>query len=99
MIRMYARRFTGGRWPAIRSDEQLACAEVARLVHRFVDDEIDDPVVVDALIAHVDECAPCNWERETLRTIKATLAARRVDPSAGSVERLRAFGASLMRDG
>jgi hypothetical protein len=98
MIRMYVRRLTRGRWPAIRQDEHLACVEVARLVHRFVDDEIEDPVVVGALIAHVDVCAPCNWERETLRTIKATLAARRVDPSAESVERLRAYGASLMRE-
>jgi hypothetical protein len=98
MIRMYARRLTGGRWPAIRPDEHLDCVEAARLVHRFVDDEIDDPVVVDALITHVDVCAPCNWERETLRTIKATLAARRVDPPAESVDRLRAYGASLMQE-
>jgi hypothetical protein len=99
MIRMYARRLTGGRWPAIRPDEALTCAEVAHLLHRFVDDEIDDPVVVDALIAHVDVCAPCDWERATIRTIKATLAAKRVDPPVESVERLRAYCASLMQDG
>ena len=98
MIRMYARRLTGGRWPAIRQHEQLSCAEVARLVQRFVDDEIEDPVVVDALIAHVDACAPCDWERETLTTIKSALAARRVDPPAASVDRLRAYGASLMQE-
>jgi hypothetical protein len=98
MIRMYARRLTGGRWPAIRPGEDLTCAEFARLVQRFVDDEIDDGAVVEAMVAHVDVCAPCDWERETLSTIKATLAARRVDPPADSVDRLRAYGTALMQD-
>ncbi|MCB0966324.1 MAG: hypothetical protein KDB37_05775 [Ilumatobacter sp.] len=98
MIRMYVRRLTGGRWPSIRRGEQLACPEVARLLQQFVDDEVDDPVVVEALSAHVDHCAPCGYEAETFRSIKVALAARRVPVEPDSVDRLRSFGSSLMRE-
>ena len=98
MIRMYVRRMTGGRWPSIQRGEQLACPEVARLLQQFLDDEVDDPVVVEALTVHLDECAPCGYEAETFRTIKAALAARREPLEPDSVDRLRAFGSSLMRE-
>lgn len=98
MIRMYLRRVTGGRWPSIRPGEQLTCPEVAALLQQFVDDEVDDPVVVDALSAHIDVCAPCGYEAETFRTIKLALAARRRPIEPESVDRLRAFGSSLMRE-
>lgn len=98
MIRMYVRRVTGGRWPAIKPGEQLLCPEVAQLLQRFLDDEVDDPVVVDAIAAHIDECAPCGYEADTFRTIKTALAARRAPIESDSLDRLRAFGSSLMRE-
>lgn len=98
MIRMYVRRVTGGRFPSIKPGEQLACPEVAQLLQQFLDDEVDDPVIVDALSAHLDECAPCGYEAETFRSIKAALAARRAEVEPESLDRLRAFGSSLMRE-
>ena len=98
MIRMHVRRMTGGRWPAIQPGEELMCAEVARLLQRYLDDEIDDPVVVAALTAHLDVCPPCGYEAETYRMIKSRLAERCEPLESGSVDRLRSFGSSLMRE-
>jgi hypothetical protein len=95
MIRMMIRRLTAGRWPAVRAGEQLSCAEVGRLLQRFLDDELAGEHEVAALIAHLDECARCGLEADTYRRIKRALEERRIDVPAESVARLREFGHHL----
>jgi hypothetical protein len=95
MIRSMMRRLSGDRWPSVKPGEQLTCPEVGRLLQRFLDDELADPVAVDALADHLDACGGCGLEAETYRRIKAALAERRVDLPVESLERLRSFGERL----
>lgn len=99
MMRMMIRRLTGDRWPAVVVGEQLTCPEVGRLLQRFLDDELSDPVAVDALADHLDACGGCGLEADTYRRIKEALATRRADLPADSVARLRAFGEQLADGG
>jgi predicted anti-sigma-YlaC factor YlaD len=96
MIRSLLRRCTLGRWPEVRHGERLTCPEVARRLQRYLDGEIADEAVVDALAAHLDECARCGHEAETYRAIKASLARRRQPVPPESVARLRDFGERLV---
>ncbi len=83
------------RAPAPR-DEMLTCAEVGRLLQRFLDGELDDPATTGALDAHLDVCEPCGLEADVYRDIKAALRAHRADVGDASVARLRGFGERLM---
>lgn len=95
MIRSMIRRLSGDRWPSVKAGEQLTCTEVGRLLQRFLDDELGDPVAVDALAGHLDACGGCGLEADAYRRIKSALSDRRVDVPADAVERLRAFGERL----
>ncbi len=99
MMRMMVRRFTGGRWPELRSGEKLSCPEVGRLLQRYLDGELVTAAAVDALAAHLDECRRCGLEAETYRHIKAALAGRRRAVPSESVDRLRRFGEQLADGG
>lgn len=95
MMRAMMRRLTGGRRPEIRPGESLSCAEVGRLVQRYLDGELERESEVDALAAHLEACRRCGLEAETYRRIKDGLAAHSPEVPAESIARLRAFGQSL----
>ena len=99
MIRSMFRRATRGRWPRVRSGEQLSCPEVGRLLQRYLDAELGDDAEVDALTAHLDECQRCGLEADTYRKIKEALASRREPVPPDTVERLRVFGEQLADEG
>ena len=97
MFRSAVRRLTLGRWPRVRSGDELSCPEVGRLLQRFLDGELRDDAEVEMLSAHLDECKRCGLEAETYRKIKDALAGRREPVPAESVERLRRFGEELAK--
>ena len=73
------------------TDGSLSCAEVAALLHQFLDDESDE-VTAGRVAAHLDDCARCGVEADVYRDIKAALARRRTPLPDVSVRRLRQFG-------
>lgn len=99
MIRTVLRRMTGGRWPRLRTGEQLSCPEVGRLLQRYLDRELEDAAEIDALVAHLDECERCGLEAETYRHIKDVLEQRRTPVPPESIDRLRSFGEELANGG
>ena len=96
VVRSKLRVLTGDRWPPVRDGEMLVCSEVGRLLQRFLDGELDDPVTAGAIAAHLDVCEPCGLEADAYRRIKAALQAHRADPGDGSLARLHDFGRRLM---
>ncbi|MBT2490735.1 zf-HC2 domain-containing protein [Streptomyces sp. ISL-96] len=74
----------------------MNCMQVARLLQSYLDGETDE-VTARRVAAHLKDCRRCGLEVSVYREIHNTLA-RRVEPDAGAVERLRAFGESLMSD-
>lgn len=95
MIRTVLRRMTVGRWPAPRADEQLHCADVARLLQPYLDQEVPDAGVVTAIESHLEDCRRCGLEADTYESIRRALQARRPALDPDSLDRLRAFGAQL----
>lgn len=69
---------------------QLDCHEVARVMQRYLDDELDGPTA-RKVAAHLDDCRRCGLEAETYRELKRRLSrfSGRVEPEA--VDRLREF--------
>lgn len=79
-----------------RGDE-ASCGEVARHLQAFVDGETDDRQA-RRIGKHLEACRRCGLEERTYREIKSALGRQGapVDPSA--VQRLEAFGASLLAE-
>jgi predicted anti-sigma-YlaC factor YlaD len=96
MIRSTLRRLTGFRWPPIEAGEQMSCSEVARLLQRYLDGELERQQEIDALAAHLDVCPPCGIEAATYEKIKASLAERSPELPDESIERLRGFARGLV---
>ena len=94
-LRSTGRRLTGGRWPRVRADEPLPCGEVARLMQRFLDGELDTDGEVRAVAVHVERCEPCGIETDVYRRIKVALRRRRRPVDDAAVDRLRACGRGL----
>ncbi|UQA91285.1 anti-sigma factor family protein [Streptomyces halobius] len=68
--------------------------QVARLLQSYLDGETDE-ITARRVAAHLKDCRRCGLEASVYREIHNALA-RRVEPDAGAVQRLRAFGESLM---
>ncbi len=96
MMRSRLRRLTRGRWPRVRAGEQLSCAEIGRLMQRFLDGELDDDVEVQAVIDHLDHCERCGLERDVYERIKEALIHQRPPVDAASITRLEEFGRRLV---
>ncbi|MGF1599186.1 MAG: anti-sigma factor family protein [Acidimicrobiales bacterium] len=75
-----------------------SCEEVAEVLQRYLDDQLDLGFA-DRISAHLDDCRRCGLEAETYRRIKACLASHREPIPEESLERLREFGARLARPG
>ena len=54
-------------------DEEISCTECFDLVSRFVELEVSDEKAADEMpqvIQHLDQCATCREEYETLRDLR-----------------------------
>jgi anti-sigma factor RsiW len=74
----------------------LTCREVGEVLQQYLDGHVDDDLA-GRMEIHLEECRRCGLEAETYERIKATLATRRPELPAESVDRLRAFGEQLAR--
>ncbi|MFJ9012553.1 anti-sigma factor family protein [Streptomyces canus] len=69
--------------------------QVARVLQTYLDGETDE-VTARRVAAHLEDCHRCGLSVETYREIKSALA-RRSEPDADAVERLRAFAEGMTR--
>ncbi|KQX30699.1 hypothetical protein ASD97_12700 [Streptomyces sp. Root63] len=74
----------------------MNCMQVGRVLQSYLDGETDE-VTARRVAAHLEDCRRCGLEASVYRELHDALA-RRAEPGGGAVERLRAFGASLMSD-
>lgn len=81
-----------------RADRPLNCRQVARLLQRYLDGEIDD-LTARRIVRHLDDCRRCGLEAAAYSEIKASLSRRGSDGFDDSLRRLRQFGDRLLHEG
>ncbi|WP_217247259.1 anti-sigma factor [Streptomyces sp. AC602_WCS936] len=74
----------------------MNCLQAARVLQSYLDGETDE-VTARRVAVHLADCRRCGLEASVYREIHNALA-RAAEPDSGAVERLRAFGASLLND-
>lgn len=72
----------------------MSCHQVGEVLQHYLDGHIDEDRAL-RIEAHLDECRRCGMEADTYRRIKSTLATRRPEVPAESLDRLREFGERL----
>lgn len=80
-----------------RADRPLNCHQVGRRLQRYLDGDIDD-LMARRILRHLEDCRRCGMEFAAYTAIRASLARRGGVPE-DAVERLREFGARLLREG
>ncbi|MBT2430009.1 zf-HC2 domain-containing protein [Streptomyces sp. ISL-112] len=74
----------------------MNCMQVARVLQSYLDGETDE-VTARRVSAHLEDCRRCGLEASVYQEIHNALA-RRTEPDSQAMERLQAFGASLLTD-
>lgn len=74
---------------------RLLCPEVARLLQRYLDEELA-PARAAQVRAHLRDCRRCGLEAELYAQVKSAVGRRGVPLPDGSVERLRRFADALV---
>ncbi|MEU9069841.1 zf-HC2 domain-containing protein [Streptomyces sp. NPDC048109] len=74
----------------------MNCLQVGRLLQSYLDGETDE-VTARRVAKHLEDCRRCGLEASVYQEIHNALA-RRAEPDGRAVERLQAFGASLLSD-
>jgi len=86
MMRLMGRKPPGG----------IDCHAVGELLQQYLDGHVDGDQA-QRIAAHLEDCRRCGMEAETYERIKTSLADRRHEVPAESIERLRDFAARLVR--
>jgi len=73
----------------LRPEAPARCAEVARVLQRYLDGEVDARTL-GLVSAHLEDCRRCGLEAETYTALKQAIR-RSGDPPPEPVERLRRF--------
>lgn len=76
-----------------RVRDEATCAEVARVLQRHLDGEIDE-LTARRVERHLERCRRCGLEARTYEAIKDALS-RAAPVDRGALERLREFGRRL----
>ncbi|MER7895058.1 zf-HC2 domain-containing protein [Streptomyces sp. NPDC096046] len=74
----------------------MNCLRVARVLQSYLDGETDE-ITARRVAKHLEDCRRCGLEASVYQEIHDALA-RRAEPDRRAVERLQAFGASLLSD-
>ncbi len=83
------------RWRRWWRRRPLSCPEVARLLQRHLDEELPQHLG-ERVQAHLEDCRRCGLEAEAYEQIKQAVRRQGQPVPPESVERLRAFAASLL---
>ncbi|MFE9338366.1 anti-sigma factor family protein [Streptomyces sp. NPDC007063] len=83
-------------WRRPAAERRMNCLQVARVLQSYLDGETNE-VTTRRVAAHLEDCRRCGLEASVYQEIHDALA-RRAEPESRAVERLRAFGASLLSD-
>lgn len=75
---------------------RLLCPEVARLLQRYLDEELPE-LRAAQVRAHLRDCRRCGLQAELYAQVKAAVRRRGEPIPPESVERLRAFADELIR--
>jgi anti-sigma factor RsiW len=75
-----------------------SCMQALRVLQSYLDGQTDE-VTTGRVAKHLEACRRCGLEATTYREIKAALARSAAPVDRASLERLRAFGFSLARQG
>lgn len=75
--------------------EMASCMQVMRVLQSYLDGHTDE-VTARRVSTHLDACRRCGLEASTYREIKAALARQATPLDESSLERLQAFGSSLL---
>jgi anti-sigma factor RsiW len=78
------------------SKEMASCVQVMRVLQPYLDGHTDE-VTARRVAKHLDACRRCGMEASIYREMKAALARRTTGLDADSLERLRQFSTSLIR--
>ena len=81
-----------------RAERQASCAEVAQVLQSYLDGHVDD-LTARRVSDHLEHCRRCGLEAETYQAIKAALSKPGREVDSETLERLKAFGARLAREG
>ena len=74
----------------------MSCRKVGEVLQEYLDGRIDDERS-SRIEVHLEECRRCGMEADAYARIKSTLATKRPDLPAESLDRLRHFGDQLAR--
>jgi anti-sigma factor RsiW len=78
-----------------RQRSRLSCREVGRLLHAYLDNELNDARAV-LLADHLDACLRCGLDASSYRWLKAQLADLEPRDDPAQLERLRGFAEQLI---
>ena len=76
--------------------EMASCMQVMRVLQSYLDGHTDE-VTARRVTEHLEACRRCGLEATTYREIKAALARQATPLEETTLDRLKAFGASLAR--
>jgi anti-sigma factor (TIGR02949 family) len=85
-------------WVRRRGDGEASCAEVARVLQRYLDGHVDD-LTAQRVRRHLEHCRRCGLESATYEAIKEAIARRARDVDRATLDRLRDFGERLAAEG
>lgn len=75
-------------------DKPISCRQLGPVLQAYLDGEIDESDI-DAISEHLDACRDCGLEAETYEQLKAALSQQRPTVAEDTLDRLRAFSATL----
>ena len=76
----------------------LSCSQVEAVLQEYLDEELEASEV-PRVLKHLEACRDCGLEAEMYTSIKASLHAHKDDPSADSMDRIRALAEQLATTG
>ncbi|WP_282689184.1 MULTISPECIES: anti-sigma factor [unclassified Streptomyces] len=81
-------------WRRPAAERRMNCLQVARVMQAYLDGETDE-ITARRAAAHLEDCRRCGLEVSVYQEIRNALA-RRAEPDKQALQRLQAFGTSLL---
>lgn len=72
----------------------MNCTDIGLRLQSYLDDELD-PDRMERIRAHLDACVACGLDFDVYASLKADIAATRLESDPSVIERLRAFARDI----